>query len=98
MCENSHSESLVEALCGQTLFSFIPSLQNFGFSTENFFNMRLSALLAGLAALSGALAGKKRLIIDTDMLNFDDDPLAIGLANILENWGEVELIGVMSSI
>ncbi|KAI1440942.1 hypothetical protein F5Y02DRAFT_401199 [Annulohypoxylon stygium] len=60
--------------------------------------MRLSALLAGLAALSGALAGKKRLIIDTDMLNFDDDPLAIGLANILENWGEVELIGVMSSI
>ena len=55
-------------------------------------------MLAGLAVVSGALAGKKRLIIDTDMLNFDDDPLAIGLANILQNWGEVELIGVMSSV
>ncbi|KAK7752530.1 hypothetical protein SLS62_005498 [Diatrype stigma] len=33
----------------------------------------------------------RRLIIDTDMLNFDDDPLAIGLANIFQNWGEVEL-------
>ncbi|KAI2462916.1 hypothetical protein F4781DRAFT_418343 [Annulohypoxylon bovei var. microspora] len=60
--------------------------------------MRTSALLAGLAVISGALAGKKRLIIDTDMLNFDDDPLAVGLANILQNWGQVELIGVMSSI
>ncbi|KAI2611827.1 hypothetical protein GGR54DRAFT_616916 [Hypoxylon sp. NC1633] len=61
--------------------------------------MRVSMLLAGLTALSSpAQAAKKRLIIDTDMLNFDDDPLAIGLANIFQNWGEVELIGVMSSI
>ncbi|KAI1104021.1 hypothetical protein F4804DRAFT_308406 [Jackrogersella minutella] len=50
-----------------------------------------------LLLFSGAVVAK-RLIIDTDMLNFDDDPLALGLANILQNWGEVELIGVMSSI
>ncbi|KAI5867466.1 hypothetical protein GGS23DRAFT_592779 [Durotheca rogersii] len=63
--------------------------------------MRASILLAGLAALSSSAAsrpGKKRLIIDTDMLNFDDDPLAIGLANIFQAWGQVEFIGVMSSI
>ncbi|KAI1392518.1 uncharacterized protein F4822DRAFT_391297 [Hypoxylon trugodes] len=61
--------------------------------------MKSLTLLACLAAFSGtALADKKRLIIDTDMLNFDDDPLAIGLANIFQNWGEVELIGVFSSI
>lgn len=44
------------------------------------------------------LADKVRLIIDTDMLNFDDDPLAIGEANIFQNWGQVELIGVFSCI
>ncbi|KAI1379948.1 hypothetical protein F4677DRAFT_408097 [Hypoxylon crocopeplum] len=61
--------------------------------------MRLFTLLMGLAMFSNtAQAGKKRLIIDTDMLNFDDDPMAIGLANIFQNWGEVELIGVMSCI
>ncbi|KAI1655915.1 hypothetical protein F4813DRAFT_365733 [Daldinia decipiens] len=45
-----------------------------------------------------ALSIKKRLIIDTDLLSFDDDPLAIGLSDILQNWGQVELIGVMSSV
>lgn len=56
-------------------------------------------LLAGLGMLAGtALAHKVRLIIDTDMLNFDDDPMAIGEANILQNWGQVELIGVLSCI
>ncbi|KAI1779250.1 hypothetical protein F4818DRAFT_403846 [Hypoxylon cercidicola] len=61
--------------------------------------MRVSMLFAGLAMLTGtALAGKVRLIIDTDMLNFDDDPMAIGEANIWQNWGQVELIGVMSCI
>ncbi|KAI0172550.1 hypothetical protein GGR52DRAFT_572382 [Hypoxylon sp. FL1284] len=63
--------------------------------------MRDPGLLAagGLALLTGAaFAGKVRLIIDTDMLNFNDDPMAIGEANILQNWGEVELIGVLSCI
>ncbi|XXH02657.1 hypothetical protein Hte_009039 [Hypoxylon texense] len=61
--------------------------------------MRDSILLSSLAILTGtALADKVRLIIDTDMLNFDDDPMAIGEANILQNWGQVELIGVFSCI
>ncbi|KAI1760296.1 hypothetical protein GGR53DRAFT_92402 [Hypoxylon sp. FL1150] len=58
-----------------------------------------SMLLTGLAMLAAAaLADKVRLIIDTDMLNFDDDPMAIGEANIFQNWGQVELIGVFSCI
>ncbi|KAF2874699.1 hypothetical protein BDV95DRAFT_563427 [Massariosphaeria phaeospora] len=40
----------------------------------------------------------KLMIIDTDMLNFVDDPLAIGLANILQTRGEVEILGVISSV
>ncbi|KAI1404757.1 hypothetical protein F4819DRAFT_446240 [Hypoxylon fuscum] len=61
--------------------------------------MRAFTILACLVACSSAtLANKKRLIIDTDMLNFDDDPLAIGLANIFQNWGQVELISVISCI
>lgn len=65
--------------------------------------MGIFTIIAGLAIIcssssAAALAEKKRLIIDTDMINFDDDPLAIGLANIMQDWKEVELIGVMSSI
>ncbi|KAI0835498.1 hypothetical protein F5Y06DRAFT_276457 [Hypoxylon sp. FL0890] len=61
--------------------------------------MKTLAIMAGLAILpTAALATKKRIIVDTDLLSFDDDPLAIGLVNIFQNWGEVELIGVMSSI
>ncbi len=62
--------------------------------------MKTRGLLASLAAiLDVALAASKgRLIIDTDMLNFDDDPLAIGLANIFQSWGEVELVGIMASM
>ncbi|KAI0376220.1 hypothetical protein F5Y04DRAFT_273908 [Hypomontagnella monticulosa] len=61
--------------------------------------MKPSALLVGLAVFSNAVfAAKKRLIVDTDLLNFDDDPLAVGFVNILQSWGEVELLGVMSSI
>ena len=59
--------------------------------------MKPSALLIGLAVFSNAVfATKKRLIVDTDLLNFDDDPLAVGFVNILQSWGEVELLGVMS--
>lgn len=61
--------------------------------------MKTAFLIAGLAIVTGAATKpRKRLIIDTDMLNFDDDPLAIGLANILQNWGEVELVGIMASM
>ncbi|KAJ4305296.1 hypothetical protein N0V90_000827 [Kalmusia sp. IMI 367209] len=61
--------------------------------------MKVSAVLTTLASLTSiGQAGKKRIIVDSDMLNFDDDPLAIGLANIFDVWGEVDLIGVMSSI
>ncbi|KAL3427211.1 inosine/uridine-preferring nucleoside hydrolase [Phlyctema vagabunda] len=42
--------------------------------------------------------GRKKLIIDTDMLNFDDDPMAIGLANIFQRWGRVEILGFVSSV
>lgn len=59
--------------------------------------MKVFAFVAGLAIFSGTVfATKKRLIIDTDLLNFDDDPLAVGFVNILQSWGEVELLGVMS--
>lgn len=61
--------------------------------------MKPVLLAVGFAVMAGATPkSKTRLIIDTDMLNFDDDPMAIGLANIFQNWGEVELIGVMSSM
>ncbi|KAH6680192.1 hypothetical protein B0J14DRAFT_557560 [Halenospora varia] len=32
------------------------------------------------------------------MLNFVDDPLAIGLANVLQAWGKVNILGIMSSV
>ncbi|KAI2616260.1 hypothetical protein GGR54DRAFT_649544 [Hypoxylon sp. NC1633] len=62
--------------------------------------MRPLTLLTGLVVFYGgiAMASKKRLIIDTDLLSFDDDPLAVGLANIFQSWGQVELIGVFSCI
>ncbi|KAI1803426.1 hypothetical protein F4811DRAFT_341988 [Daldinia bambusicola] len=59
--------------------------------------MRLLGFLVLNAFVGAASCSKKRLIIDTDLLSFDDDPLAIGLSGILQNWGQVELIGVMSS-
>ncbi|KAI1408237.1 hypothetical protein F5Y13DRAFT_204951 [Hypoxylon sp. FL1857] len=61
--------------------------------------MKAMAMMTGLVALpSTVLAIKDRLLIDSDLLNFDDDPLAIGLANIFQSWDKVELIGVMSSV
>ncbi|OTB07432.1 hypothetical protein M426DRAFT_318113 [Hypoxylon sp. CI-4A] len=61
--------------------------------------MKAVALLECLTLLfSIVLADRKGIIIDTDMLNFADDPLALGLANIFSLWGESRLIAVMSSV
>ncbi|KAF2835458.1 hypothetical protein M501DRAFT_962511 [Patellaria atrata CBS 101060] len=40
----------------------------------------------------------QRLIIDTDLLNFVDDPLALGLANIFQSHNEIQILGIVSSI
>lgn len=54
------------------------------------------ALLDLMAVVSAACP--KKLIIDTDFGSFDDDPLAIGLGNIFQLWGEVEILGIMSTL
>ena len=59
----------------------------------------LSLILALSAATRTVLAScPKPLIIDTDFWSFDDDPLAIGLANIFETWGEAKILAIVSSV
>lgn len=83
-------------------------------------------LLVALLALAGTSTARpscyycKRLIIDTDFLNFvcapvllpagqfacsnnlttqqNDDPLALGIANIYQAWGEASILGIASSV
>ncbi|CAK7214853.1 hypothetical protein SCUCBS95973_002275 [Sporothrix curviconia] len=61
------------------------------------------ALLSFLALAASVLAGTvvascpKPLIIDSDFGSFDDDPLALGLANIFQLWGEAEILAVVIS-
>ncbi|KAH6613942.1 hypothetical protein C7974DRAFT_404100 [Boeremia exigua] len=40
----------------------------------------------------------KTIIIDTDLLDLIDDPIAIGLANILQVRGEAKIVGIASSV
>ncbi|KAJ4990568.1 inosine/uridine-preferring nucleoside hydrolase [Stagonosporopsis vannaccii] len=40
----------------------------------------------------------KTIIIDTDLLDFVDDPLAIGLANIFQKRHEAVIVGIASSV
>lgn len=60
--------------------------------------MFLSLFLAIYAIADTALAScPKQLIIDSDFGAFDDDPLALGLANIFQIWGEAEILAIVVS-
>jgi hypothetical protein len=38
------------------------------------------------------------VIIDTDLSRWWDDATAIGLANVLQNRGEVRILGIVSDV
>ena len=59
----------------------------------SFFALAVSILAAGTVHASCP----KPLIIDSDFGSFDDDPLAIGLANIFQLWGEAEILAIVIS-
>ncbi|KAH8662505.1 hypothetical protein BX600DRAFT_542201 [Xylariales sp. PMI_506] len=61
---------------------------------------RISLILNAGMALLGLTAAQcnKKIIIDTDFWNFDDDPLAIGIANVFQIWNQTEIVAVVSSI
>jgi hypothetical protein len=61
---------------------------------------KLSSIIKVATAFFGLAAAQcaKKIIIDTDLENFDDDPLAIGLANIFQIWNQVEIVAIVSSI
>ncbi|CAK7265132.1 hypothetical protein SEPCBS57363_001423 [Sporothrix epigloea] len=60
---------------------------------------RLSFLALAACALAGTAVAScpKPLIIDSDFGSFDDDPLALGLANIFQLWGEAEILAIVIS-
>lgn len=54
---------------------------------------------AGASATSGAPhAPPPRVIIDTDLSKWWDDVTALGIANVLDERGEITLLGVMSDV
>lgn len=58
----------------------------------------LPLLVAFNAIVGGVRAScAKPIIIDSDFGSFDDDPLALGLANIFQIWGEAEILAVIVS-
>jgi hypothetical protein len=50
------------------------------------------------ASISKAGRGPKRIIIDTDLSRWWDDTTALGMANVLQQRGKVQILGVMSDI
>lgn len=50
------------------------------------------------ASVDTAKAGPQRIIIDTDLSLWWDDATAVGMANVLEQQGKVQILGVMSDI
>jgi hypothetical protein len=73
---------------------------------------RAMALLLGLAVAAGlfgftprasasvskASNGPQRIIIDTDLSRWWDDATAVGMANVLQQRGKVQILGVMSDV
>ncbi len=55
-----------------------------------------TAPTAASAQTSGR--GPQRIIIDTDLSRWWDDATAVGMANVLEQRGKVQILGVMSDI
>ena len=63
----------------------------------------VAAVLAGFSSTRSASAGTtkndpQRIIIDTDLSLWWDDATAVGMANVLQQRGEVQILGVMSDI
>ncbi|KKY24293.1 putative inosine uridine-preferring nucleoside hydrolase [Phaeomoniella chlamydospora] len=56
------------------------------------------ALVSFLATAATAVCSPKKIIIETDFYAFSDDPNAIGMANAFMSWGELEILGIISSI
>lgn len=50
------------------------------------------------ASASTAKSRPQRLIIDTDLSRWWDDVTAVGMANVLQQQGKVQILGVMSDI
>jgi hypothetical protein len=50
------------------------------------------------ASAGTAHAGQQRIIIDTDLSRWWDDVTAVGMANVLQQRGQVQILGVMSDI
>ncbi|XPS77026.1 hypothetical protein M3J09_009068 [Ascochyta lentis] len=63
------------------------------------FSVWLAAgIIATPTSYGGNGHGPKRLIIDTDLIDFVDDPLAIGLANVFQSRAEANVLGIVSSV
>jgi hypothetical protein len=58
----------------------------------------LSGFTSTSALAGGAKSGPQRIIIDTDLSLWWDDATAVGMANVLQQRGEVKILGVMSDI
>ena len=52
----------------------------------------------GSASADTAKGGPPRIIIDTDLSLWWDDATALGMANVLEQRGKVQILGVMSDV
>jgi pyrimidine-specific ribonucleoside hydrolase len=50
------------------------------------------------ASASPANSGTPRLIIDTDLSLWWDDATALGMANVLQQRGKIEILGIMSDV
>jgi hypothetical protein len=59
-----------------------------------------TGLPASMASASGATAtnSRQRIIIDTDLSLWWDDVTAVGMANVLQQRGKVDLLAIMSDI
>ena len=65
--------------------------------------LSVTAVLAGFSSTMSASAGTvkdhpQRIIIDTDLSLWWDDATAVGMANVLQQRGEAQVLGVMSDI
>jgi hypothetical protein len=50
------------------------------------------------ASVDTANDGRQRIIVDTDLSRWWDDATAIGMANVLQQRGKVQILGIMSDI
>jgi Inosine-uridine preferring nucleoside hydrolase len=67
------------------------------------FGLTVAAGLFGFAATATASAstansGPPRIIIDTDLSLWWDDATALGMANVLQQQGKIQILGIMSDV